>query len=66
MGRAGKSLNPPRSTTAFAAASSYDVWEEGVLCYAEGPVFVVVEMLRGVVDGLEFLHYFVFAFAFVG
>jgi hypothetical protein len=35
-----------------------------VLC--KDPVFVVVEMLRGVVDELESLHYFVFEFAFVG
>jgi hypothetical protein len=36
-----------------------------VLCYGEDAVFVVVKMLRGVIDELEFLHYFVFVFTFV-
>jgi hypothetical protein len=36
-----------------------------VLCYGEDAVFVVVKILRGVIDELEFLHYFVFVFTFV-
>jgi IGR protein motif len=36
-----------------------------MLCYGEDADFVVVEIFRGVVDELEFLHYFVFIFAFV-